>query len=369
VLVALAARLLGQQRRPVRRRRHRLAVSTAALAVLALTGCSTGSTPPSDVTAQAGIGVDKTAVPTPAVLATWPLTGVVAQGAMPQRPALAVKIENSREARPQTGLEQTDMVWEEVVEGGITRFVAVFHSQEPKEVGPVRSVRPMDPKIVGPLKGLIAFSGGQRQFVALLPAAGLQIFSQDQGAAGFYRKKGVGPAPHNVYGTPATWWAAADATHRAAPPQQFVHARTAAQATAAVSGTATGALNLTMSGYSHPAWSWDAASGTWLRSEGTTASVSRAGVRLSATNVVVLRVKLVDTGTKDPAGNPVPETVLEGSGEALVATGGKTVKATWTKGDQLAPVTLTGADGAPVTLAPGNTWVEMVPTTGAVAVS
>ncbi|MBU4214694.1 MAG: DUF3048 domain-containing protein [Actinobacteria bacterium] len=293
-----------------------------------------------------------------------------ADGGAAARPALAVKIENSAPARPQTGLEQTDMVWEEVVEGGITRFVAVFHSQVPEEVGPIRSVRPMDPKIVGPLKGLIAFSGGQPDYVDMLPAAGLQIFSQDKGADGFYRKKGVAAAPHNVYGTPATWWAAADSTHQASPPQQFAHARTAAQATAAVAGTAAANLALTLSGPSHPAWAWDAASSTWLRSEGTTASVARSGARLAATNVVVLRVTVQNTDGVDPAGNPVPETLLAGSGEALVASGGKTVKATWTKGAELDPVTLTAADGATIALAPGNTWVELVPTDGgAVAIS
>ncbi|WP_347057338.1 DUF3048 domain-containing protein [Blastococcus sp. HT6-30] len=54
------------------------------------------------------------------------------------------------------------MVWEEVVEGGITRYVAVYHSTVPGEIGPVRSVRPMDPAIAAPLHGLFAFSGGQR---------------------------------------------------------------------------------------------------------------------------------------------------------------------------------------------------------------
>lgn len=125
-------------------------------------------------------------------------------------------------------------------------------------------------------------------------------------------------------------------------------------------------MNITMSGYSQPSWTWDGGSGTWLRSEGGTPAVVRSGARLAATNVVVLRVTLVDTGTKDPAGNPVPETVLTGSGEALVASGGKTVKATWTKGAKPEVLKATGTDGQPVSLAPGNTWVEMVPTNGSV---
>ena len=92
----------------------------------------------------------------------------------------------------------------------------------------------------------------------------------------------------------------------------------------------------------------------------------RSGGRLAATNVVVLRVTLRNTGATDPAGNPVPETVLTGSGDAIVATGGKTVTATWTKGDKPDVLKLSGTDGQPVQLAPGNTWVELVPTSGSV---
>ena len=159
------------------------------------------------------------------------------------RPALAVKIENSGDARPQTGLDQADNVWEEVVEGGISRFVAVFHSQVPAEVGPIRSVRPMDPAIVAPMHGLIAFSGGQPRLRATRSRPpGVQTISQDAGAAGFYRKQGVGPAPHNVYGTPQTFWDQADADHSAAPPAQFVVAKQADAATAIASGTPAGTV-------------------------------------------------------------------------------------------------------------------------------
>src|SRR3954470_11912264 len=138
--------------------------------------------------------------PPPPVLC--PLTGLES-GAVPPHPALAVKIENSLDARPQTGLPSADLVWEEVVEGGITRFVAVYHSVLPTEIGPVRSVRPMDPAIAAPLHGILAFSGGQRPFVDAVAASGLQVLSQDAGAHGFYRVR-VRPAPHNVYATPQT---------------------------------------------------------------------------------------------------------------------------------------------------------------------
>jgi hypothetical protein len=347
-----------------RRRRALVALAVGGTA-LSLAACNhapaaapTATTPPA-VTQHTTINPSKAAPPTPAVPPTWPLTGVAASEA-PSRPALTVKIENSVDARPQTGLEQADMVWEEVVEGGITRFAAVFESQVPSEVGPVRSVRPMDPVIAGPTKGLIAFSGGQAGFVAKVRASPLQLFSQDSGSPGFYRKSGVAPAPHNLYGTPSVWWAHADSGHSAPPPRQFEFARSADQATALTGAPAT-TIAVTMSGGEHPNWSWDAASGTWQRSEGSKPAVSRSGQRLQFTNVVTLGVRLVDTGTKDPAGNPVPETVLAGSGSGTVSSGGHTIPVTWSKGSDSEPVVLTTADGKPVLLAPGTTWVELVP--------
>lgn len=344
----------------------------AALVVAALTAAACAGpaapAPLPDVTSPAVVIPNKQAAPTPVVPARWPLTGVASADVV-ERPALAVKIENPREVRPQTGLDQADMVWEEVVEGGITRFVAVFHSQVPDEIGPIRSVRPMDPAIAAPLHGLIAFSGGQAGFVQALGAAGLQRISNDAGDDGFYRKSGAHPAPHNVFGTPSTFWAQADSSHTASPPAQFTIARRAEQSTVALQGTPATTLDAVLSGYSHPSWTWDEASGTWLRTEGTTPATAASGARLAAANVVALTVRLVDSGTKDPAGNPVPETELVGSGEGFVAVGGRSLAVTWTKSATDAPLQLTTADGTPVSLAPGVTWVELVPSTGSITVS
>lgn len=297
----------------------------------------------------------------------WPLTGIES-GPVAAHPALAVKIENSVQARPQTGLNAADMVWEEVVEGGITRFVAVYHSTVPTQIGPIRSVRPMDPAIAAPLRGLLAFSGGQRPFVDAVAAAGLQVISHDGGADGFYRLD-TRSAPHNVYADATTFLAQADAEHQAAPAPQFVVATPDRRPTAPAAGTPAAILRLKLSGMSRPSWTWDAAAGAWHRAEGTTPATEADGTPLRATNVVVLRVQVVNTAFSDPAGNPVPETQMVGSGEALVATGGATVAATWSKASVDAPVVLTDAAGQPVLLAPGNTWVELVPTrTGSVAV-
>jgi glucose/arabinose dehydrogenase len=359
---ALPRRPRPAGRTRVRRPHRRLgAALLVGVALAGSAGCGAATETPA---AAATVPVPTPALPPPPPV-VWPLTGVES-GTVPARPALAVKIENSIDARPQTGLGAADLVWEEVVEGGITRYVAVYHSTLPAEIGPVRSIRPMDPAIAAPLHGLMAFSGGAKGYVQALTDAGLQLVSADAGAGGFHRIS-ARTAPHNVYADPAALLAQADAGHAAAPAAQFDIAATAEQATAVTAGAPAAAVQLTLSGLSHPRWTWSSPDGRWVRAEGSTPAVEPDGAALDATNVVVLRVDVVDTARKDAAGNPVPETVMVGSGQALVATGGRTVAATWAKTAVTERLTLTGPDGAPLRLAPGATWVELVPNgTGAV---
>jgi len=89
--------------------------------------------------------------------------------------------------------------------------------------------------------------------------------------------------------------------------------------------------------------------------------VSSSGERLAATNVVVIVVESYDSGFDAQEGAPVPDLRLEGSGEGFVATGGSTLPVTWSKASMDDPLVITGPDGAVATLAPGNTWVELVP--------
>lgn len=345
------------------RRRAAAVVVGTALLVLSLVACNTSAKP----THKLATATTTSPSPTPTLTPTppppppvvWPLTGVPANGPV-DRPALAVKIENSIDARPQTGLNAADMVWEEVVEGGITRYVAVYQSTLPPTIGPVRSIRPMDPGIAGPLHGLMVFAGGIPDFVNAASAAGLQLLTL--GSPGMYRV-GSRPAPHNLYATPQQLVDQADAAHRAAPPAQFLFAEGTPPA-----GGPGGTLRLTLSPISHPSWTWSAPDNAWLRTEGGTPAVQADGARLRATNVVVLRVDIVTTGFVDAAGTHVPATQMVGGGAALVAVNGQAIAGTWSKADTDAPVVLKGPDGADIRLAPGSTWIELVPNgSGAVA--
>jgi hypothetical protein len=339
---------------------RRLGRTAAALATIGALALTTGCGPEE---AQAADAPSTPAAPPAPVLVPWPLTGVEVD-AVPARPALAVKIENSVAARPQSGLNAADVVWEEVVEGGITRFVAVFHSNLPPDIGPIRSVRPMDAAITGPLKGLFAFSGGQAKYIDAIAATGAQVLSQGAGAGGFFRLDSR-DAPHNVYANPADFLAQADPAHQTASPAgEFAFATAGRQPTAVTAGAPAAVLDLKLSPSSYPNWTWSLPDNGWLRAEGEKPATGADGAQVRAANVVVLRVDIANTAARDAAGNPVPETKMVGGGQALIASGGSTIAATWSKASPSDPVILALPDGGPVELAPGNTWVELVPNGG-----
>ncbi|MDR2347365.1 MAG: DUF3048 domain-containing protein [Bifidobacteriaceae bacterium] len=334
----------------------RLAAAPALLALAAaggLAGC--GKVESAPVTTATTYPKEIKESP-PAPPPTWPLTGEL--GEVVERAALAVKVENTQPARPQTGLEQADVVWEEMVEGGESRFIAVYNSIVPESVGPVRSVRPMDGPILGGVRGLLACSGGQDRFIAKAKEAGLQVFQED--AKGYYRSQDR-RMPYNLYLRPAEIWAQADESHKALPLGEFVFAASDAAATAVVDGAPAFALDVTISAIARPGWTWQQESRLYLRSERGTPSLAASGTRLSASNVVALEVPVGWAGGTDSAGSPIPETKIVGAGKGIVASGGKAIEVTWSKADVASPIVLRTADGSAVRLAVGQTWVELVP--------
>jgi hypothetical protein len=339
----------------------------AALVIaLGLGGCGLGApeelppTPTPTTTVDAPVRGDRKGPPKPDVPLVWPLTGVET-GKIANRPAVSVKVENAVEARPQRGLVEADIVWEEVVEGGITRFVATYHSKMPSVVEPVRSVRPMDPAIVAPLDGILAFSGGQGPFIAAVQRYGTQILSNDDGDPGFARDPGR-PAPHNVIGNVRTFAAQADAQRTSPPPAQFQYARKIAEGTAPRAGKTARTIDVRLSPAQRSIWTWDPDSNRYLRSEGSAASVAVNGARHSARNVLVLNTVVFNTNFVDPAGAPVPEHRLAASGGiGTLYSMGKGITVRWSKKNHNSPIVLKTRNGQEAELSPGNTWIELVP--------
>jgi hypothetical protein len=339
--------------------RNRRASAVGLALALVLSGCTSGAVvpKPSDTPVKPSPSYVSTYQP-PAATDLAPLRGTTVAAGSLAHASIAAKIDNHWDARPQIGLESTDIVYEELVEGGITRYVAVWQSTIPKVFGPVRSIRPMDPNIVSPLGGIICYSGGQPRFVNLMRRAPVYnaIHGQPDTASSFYRTP-TKAAPHNVLVNGVKLLA----LHKkiAPPKQQFAYSLDPASSTAAKDGSPTKVIKYTFSTAMSGAWTYDAAHKVFLRSQAGKKDKDSAGAQLKATNVVVLRVKVKADGN-------VPRTEMISHGEAWVSTGGATVHGTWRKASATEPIRLLDAGGVDIRLSAGNTWVELVPTSGAV---
>lgn len=329
-------------------------VGAVVASVLLLTGCANV---PLELLIPPTASVGGDVPPDPVTLA--PLRGTPTDAAALRHPSLAVKVDNHEAARPQLALNRSDIVFEELVEGGLTRYLVVWHSDVPDAVGPVRSIRPMDPAIASPFGGIIAYSGGQPGFVELMKATPLVNLVFDEDDTGLFERAEDRPSPHDVM------LDAPEAVRRNAalspPPAQFTYGDGDPLAPAAYGASPTSRLGIAFSEREPRAWDWDAAGWAWLRSQDGEPDVEASGERVRATNVVTLRVAI------DRRFGEVPLTVLTGTGEAWVSVAGRTAHGTWSKDADAAPIVLTADDGRALPLAPGNTWVELAPTEGSVS--
>jgi hypothetical protein len=302
-------------------------------------------------TTMAKVGLSEAAPP------TCPLTGQPApHGAIPSRPALAVKVENAPEARPQTGLDDADVVFEEPVEGGYTRFIAVFQCTEAPLVGPVRSGRMTDPDVLVQFgQPALGYAGGVKAVKDSIVRAGLLDVNYVV-AAQAYSRDDSRPAPHNLYTSTKALWKAAE-SRDGAPAPVFAYDDELTQKAKRVR-----TAHLPFSSVSDVYWQWSRKQASWLRSHGTTPHETTDGGQVSATNVVVLQVEVHPGHILDSAGNPSPVVTLTGSGRAYVLRDGRIVVGRWER-PALSDVTrLVAKDGSEIALEPGRTWVELLPT-------
>ena len=305
------------------------------------------------VTTPSASAPTSTTSTTPAPIA--PLTGRPDPGgAALRRPALTIKIENTPEALPQWGVAQADVVYEEIVNGGITRLAAVFNSQAPGKVGPVRSVRPTDTQVVYPLGGIFAFSGGAPYAIASIQTAPVKLVDESSAGDAMYRDPNL-LAPHNLFArAPLLFRLGGTPTP---PPALFTY-RGPGQA---VTGPTVARVVVPFPSIYPVTWTWDAATGSWDRTIFGQPGITGTGVRESPVNVLVMWVNYVNgVGTFTSYAN------LLGTGPVTLFSAGKEVQGTWSRGPSLSdPIVYSTTSGKPLALTPGQTWVELL-NTGAV---
>ena len=280
---------------------------------------------------------------------TWPLTGLDVEGdesSAQSHPVMVTKIDNTESSAPQVGLGSADLVVEELVEGGSTRLAAFFYSQVPDQVGPVRSMRASDIGIVSPVDASVVTSGAAPVTIKRITGSGIKFYGE--GSEGMSRATDRS-APYNLMTNLSHLVDSLPDAEEQRPDDYLPWGES--------SDLPKGKKATTLAAnFGNHTTNWAFRGGEYVN-ENTYAA---DGDEFTPDNVLVLRVQVGDAGYTDPAGNPVPETKLEGKGEALLFHDGQVVKGTWEKSGLDSPLELTAGNDE-LTVPAGNTWIELVP--------
>ena len=300
-----------------------------------------------------------------------PLTGKIIsnedRAALEARRPLAVMIDNIVTATPQAGLDQADIVFEALVEGGITRYLAIFHSQEPEVIGPVRSARTPFLQWAAEYDALYVHVGSAETDG---PAdAGQQIRDWhindvDLGAEAFrhnFVRDSNRPAPHNVFINSAELRARASELGLEGAPMFAIWPYSGAEGL--TPGTPAPGFTVSfgpMSPNFSVHWGWDVETLRYERSQfGEPQFDAVGGNRVGFTNVIV---QYADARVVDSSGHVLLDNI--GEGRTQVFRDGQVIEGTWRKADLRSHTEFFGLDGNPLSLMTGTTWVEVVPPNG-----
>jgi hypothetical protein len=339
------------------------------IGLLATGGTTPTALPPASTTTTSTVPVTTTTVPGLSVPPGYcPLTDVKAPTGVPPRPALAVKVGNEPSgARPQSGLNEADIVFDTPAEGFIMRYIAVYQCQDAAQIGPDRSVRWVDWHILRQLHNpIMAYAGGigiNLKIVAGLGWAEPDNLLGNAGGAGI-RTTNRQP-PDNLYTSTSALYRFSPGFNKmwGAPTPIFSYSSAPAAGSAPAAS-----LHINFSYDTDVIWTWNAGLGQWVHSYTDGPDIDAlTGQPVVTTNVVVLITKYrFGRYAEHIGGSGDFESETIGTGSGYILRDGTSIKVTWNRRFVTDPWTFT-ADGKVVSLAPGKTWVEIVPNTTAAA--
>ena len=287
---------------------------------------------------------------------TWPWSGEIVlssdtSGDSPEAtPVLIAKFSNAPQSRPQQGLEAADVAMEVVVEGGVVRILALYQSEVPDTIGPLRSAREVDPKLIEPFNASFLSSGGQSSVMGSIGAVAAN--ASDGRIGGYFRESGR-RAPYNLFLNTETARAEAEPSGVANVWYTFDDA--------APTGEQALSVSVDISSFHTTTFRYSGLDDGYLRFNGEDPHETVDGDQLVASTVVVVFVDQISTGRVDGSGAPVPDYDVVGTGEAIVFRDGVAIEGSWERGRTGDFFRLFDADGDPVPLKPGQIWFEIVP--------
>ena len=277
-------------------------------------------------------------------------------------PPLALKIDNAPTALPQQGLQDADIVFEELVEGGLTRFLAIFHSQIPTSVGPIRSGRSTDIPLLMPFDGaLFGWSGSNWAFRKLLDTVAITDVGLYRNPSHYWRQTERIP-PSNLWVRASQLFnKEAHDPHSSEPlwPYELPEETT--------SGPSREIKGVKVDwGSTKVEHLWDATRSGWTRSQNDDPHVvldlKGEQHELAPENLIIQFTKYVLTNEEDVNGARIPlGLVSEGSGTALILKDGGLIEGRWIKANVTVHTDFFDNQGRLIAMSPGSTWVLLAP--------
>ena len=331
-----------------RAKRLRSSVALLAILLLVAAACTNDATP--------------SATPTPAESDApepppeCPLTGAEPKNAeLAGRPAVAVKVENDPVAYPLSGLDSAEVVFEELVEGGVTRFMAIYHCTDAKKVGPVRSARVVDPGIMIPITRILGAAGGNDIVKKALKKSDVVLIDENTKGGAMRRIDRAGiPLEHTLYADTTKLRSLGQRRFDNPPTTNFTFGPLEAKA------KKTRAVTMNFGGDAAVGYRW--AKGQWQRLDNGSPLQAEGAGPIAVDNVLIELHTINNSKTVfDVAGNPSIEIADEtGRGPAVLLRDGKSVKGKWIRPKRDEPVRFV-AGGETMVFAPGTVWVELLP--------
>lgn len=273
------------------------------------------------------------------------------------RPAVAIKIENNPVAYPLSGLENAEVVYEEPVEGGLTRFMAIFHCTDSSKAGPVRSARIVDPPIMLPYTRILGAAGGNDIVIGALNDADVITIDETKARSAMTRVDRPGiTSEHTLYANTASIRKIGRRQYDDAPPDDLFEFGDLQGV-----GRRARTVTLTFSAGSIVTYAWNGH--RWGRSDGDAPLANEAGEQVQVDNVIIEEHTInYSDRLGDVLGTPSPEIEdVTGSGRAFLFRDGRVFVGKWTRESEDDPVRFETSKGDAFVLHEGSTWIELLP--------
>lgn len=273
---------------------------------------------------------------------------------LPSGRPLAVMIDNSPRARPQSGLMEADLIYEFPAEGGITRFMAVYYHGQADKVGPVRSARPYFMDQALGWDAVFVHVGQSPQSVTYYEIHKVDHIDEFSRSRAFWRDK-TRKAPHNLYTSTALL------KEMAANLNFEREVELSGFAFAGVTSSTLGKPANTIEIFypeklNRVQYQYDAATGLYRRFTAGKEHVDEAsGKQLTAKNVVV---QFVQAKVFDDEGRL--DVSMLGQGPILFFSQGQVIEGQWVKEERRQPTQFLDQEGRPINFSPGQTWIQIV---------